>query len=157
MIRGLKQPSSLVGISMLCNVRLGLCMGWHVTFHMGIVSVGHGSNLWPKPNTLQFEALIWDKHYRPRLADFLTTHTKRITSCLSWRSIWHFVRHDIMRTMAWLLSEPYWFNTSSAWTQQPTGMHGMLSLGAWRDRDSAFMSSVVIVLKNGCTGPRRQL
>jgi len=71
--KGLKRPGSLPWVWMHHHIGLLIDISWRVQFRVAIVSVGHWWNLWPKPNSLQSQALMWDNHYWQRSADVPTT------------------------------------------------------------------------------------
>jgi len=78
MLKGLKQPCSLVWVRMHCKVGIEIDMNRYVNCYVGIVSVCCRLQLQCRLNSLHGEALICDKHYQPRLADVPTTNANRL-------------------------------------------------------------------------------
>jgi len=92
-ISGLKQPYSLVWVTMHCNVSLVCDMSWRIMFYFGTVSVVRRLNLWHKPNGLLSEGLICDRCRRLWSAVVPTTTQLEcemsgwkfdLTYCLTW-------------------------------------------------------------------------
>jgi len=160
-IWGLKKPCSLAWDIKICNISLIYGITWCVKLYGGIVSIGCWLNLWRKKTILSGEELCWDKQCQPGLADVPNTEANAL------RDVWVQVSSD---TMSDMISCNGWPESSQEHNaciphldehDNCLGCVGsynwVYTKHAYHDWDNALMSVVVIVLKYGCTNPRRGL